>query len=515
MKKKREDFQRINLTDTDIENNVYNKSKIINIPLIITFILMLAYLILVIANTTNLSSDMPLIIGISILLLFCLFFTITGMFIKGKKSKILIIISSIILSSFSIFNILIETNVIYNDLNNKVIDLTKKNIEEVLNWGEKNNIDIDEIYEKNDTIKKDIVFNQSVKVGTLLKDINKIIVTVSSGPNNKEYTIPNMVGWNLDKVLKYIKEEKISNVIIDFEYDNDIEKDIIFKQSTTSTIKANENFTLTVSLGNKDDISDVKMTNLVGENTFDALIWIKRNSIDYNIEYSLSDTYNEDTIINQSIASNKTFSPLNTSLTIVVASKIKVTIPDFENMTVNEINKWASINKINIYYDESYSETVEEGKVIIDVSTKGNTIRPNQTIKLTVSKGQLKMIKFTILNDFIKWADENSITYNINYEFSSTITAGEVISTSHNEGEIIKNGESINLVISQGGTITVPDFINKSKEEIDQICSNSKIKCVFEYQSNDSVTKNICIKQSMKKDSIVPVNTSVTITISK
>ncbi|MDD3241667.1 MAG: PASTA domain-containing protein [Bacilli bacterium] len=518
MKKRRIDNEEFHLTNIDVEElkERGNKRNLISpIITIITFISMFLYLILIVKNANNLSSEIPKIIGISILLIFSIVYFITGSSINSKKRKVLINISAVILFFFSLFNILVETNIIYKDKNNKVIDFTNMNIEEVLDWGNKNNIEIIEIFEYNDTIDKDLVFKQSVKVDTPIKNIKKITVTVSNGPNKDKYNIPSMIGWDLDKVLDYLDEKKISNVIINFEYNNDVEKDIVFKQNTISTLKSDQDLILTVSLGNKDNIRDVKMTNLVGENTFNTTIWLKRNCINYNIEYSLSSTYNEGTIIGQSINKNITFNPLEKKVTIIIASKTKVTVPDFENMTVDEINKWANTNKINIYYEEFYNETIAKGKIILDVETKGNIISPNETIKLKVSKGQLRMIKFTDLNTFTEWADKNNITYNINYEFNESIPLGDLISISHDEGDIISNSDSINIVISQGGTVKVPDFINKTKTEVDQICNNSSFKCIYEYETNSSVAKDTCIKQSMKKDSFVPVNTSITITFSK
>ena len=136
-------------------------------------------------------------------------------------------------------------------------------------------------------------------------------------------------------------------------------------------------------------------------------------------------------------------------------------------------------------------------------------------MKLTISKGCLKMIKYTTLEEFIKWADNNEVRYSVDYEFSDSIDSGKLISISHEENDIVKSNETIKILISQGSTVTVPNLVGKTKTEIDEICSNTKIKCVFIYETNKDVDKDICTKQSMRKDSKVPVNTSITITISK
>ena len=123
------------------------------------------------------------------------------------------------------------------------------------------------------------------------------------------------------------------------------------------------------------------------------------------------------------------------------------------------------------------------------------------------------MIDFSNVEDFIKWADDNNIIYSIDYKFSDTVEKGQLISSTHKTKQLIKNNDTIKLVVSQGSNTIVPNLMGMSQEEASESCSKANIICKFVYQ-NDENSGNV-IKQSMRSGSNVPSNTTVTVTIGK
>ena len=250
------------------------------------------------------------------------------------------------------------------------------------------------------------------------------------------------------------------------------------------------------------------MKNLVGLNTFSATTWLGRNNIKYEIQYGYSDKYDEGTVIKQSITKGKIIDKERTKIVIItIAMKNKITVPDLTKLSLSEITTWATENKLKVEFKEEYDDTIEKGKFISSNKAKGNILNTGDTIQVTISKGQIKMIKFTNIDDFRKWATENDITYNISFEFNEKVKAGNIISSSHNENEVIKNEDTVNLVISQGGTVTVPNFIDKTKSEATTLCKENNLKCNFE--GNGNKVNN----QSMRSGSTVPINTSITLNL--
>ena len=360
-----------------------------------------------------------------------------------------------------------------------------------------------------DKIDEYHIIKQDIKEGTKVSKIDKLTVTVSNGIDpTKRTDITNMVGWKLDDVIKYIDNNHLTNVTINFEFSNTIEKDIIISQDIIKEISRNEPITLVSSLGRESDLKDVKLDNIVGLDLFHALVYLGRNNIKYQIEYAYSDTKKEGTVLKQSLK-KWTIIKANSKeeIVITIAKENQVTVPNLLNMTQVEITEWATSNKIKVDFTEEYDDTIKEGKVLRASYSKGSQIETGTLIEVVLSKGQLKMIEFTDIDTFRQWALDNEINYTVEYQFSDTVTKGKLIYISHSKGQIVKNSESIKLIISDGGNTKIPDLIGLSKSEAEKKCKSASITCKF-IESGSKV-----IKQSMLKYSNVPIGTTINVTL--
>lgn len=482
--------------------------------LTLLIITLLSSILLAIYQIFNQNNNIENIILASfILIIYIGILVLTIKFYERRHEKIIIAISSL----FLIFNgYTFLTSIGILDFSPILVeDFTLKDINEVMKWAEVNKVSIEQVYEHSDTISKYKIIRQDVEVGTNIKEIKKIVVVVSDGPDEEvETTIPNMVGWNLDDALTFIKDNYLTNVTIEFEF-NKKERDTIIEQNTVSAeIKRNEKITLVSSLGNKDDVVEARMEDLVGKSLFDAEIFLKRNRLNYEIQYVYSEEIEEDYIVSQSTRHGFMVRSTDKDVIIVeVAKKDEVSVPDIMNMSVSEITKWATDNKLKVYFEEEYDDTIAKGKIIESSIIKGEIIKPDLSFKIIVSKGKLVMPKFTNVDEFRTWAEENDVSYNIEYEFNNDVETGKLISSSHKTGEVIKNNDAVKIVISQGGKTEVPNFLGKTKEEAESLCNEKRLKCVFQKTSS---TKDIgiVIKQSMRSGSNVPSNTTITITVS-
>lgn len=468
----------------------------------------ITYMIYTILTSSNIVNQIISIISVIILAIFSVLYVIMGMFAKSKKVKIFLIIGSLLLSFYSIFQIIVGVS----SPKDLVLDFTGKDIKEVVNWAEERDILIEQEFENSDTIPQYKIISQDIKAGTSTKKLKKIKVIVSDGIDTSVSTeVTSMVGWDLDDVVKFIDENHLTNVTIEFEFSDTIEKDKIISQDVIKEIKRDEPITLVSSLGREADLKSVTIDNLVGLDTFHAMIYCGRNYLNCTIQYAYSEDKEEDTVLKQSIKKWEVISPKNkTELILTVAKKNKITVPDLTKMNANEITAWATNNRLKIEFSEEYDDSIKKGKVISSNYIKGNIVQVGETIKVTLSKGQLRMIKFTTVDEFTTWADENGVIYTIDYEFSDSVENGKLISSSHKENQLIKNTDTITLVISQGGKTTVPNLVGMTKDEALAECKKASIKCNID---NNSSNYNTVIKQSMRSGSTVPINTTVTITL--
>lgn len=512
--KKQEKLMELKKEEELKKNNVL---KIVTyILLSLSLVLMVAYSIQTVLNSESITTQLINIISTFILAAFTIFFVFTSLLANSKKGRIFVIIASILLSIYSSLNLLVGADIIHFGKEPVMLDFKEKDISEVMSWANENDITVNQVYENSETIEQYKVIKQDVEPGTKLKEIKKITITISDGPNpNKQMEIPTMIGWNVDRVIEYVDENGLLNVSIDFEFHNEVKRDVVFSQNIESTIKRSEPLKIKASLGKENEFKYATMIDLVGMDEFHATTWLKRNRIAYEFLYGYSEEYEQGIVIKQKDAKGKVFDVTkNPVTTLTLARNQKISIPNFNDMTIKEMNTWATENKIKLNLIEQYDDTIKKGKLIESSRKHGDTIEVGDSIKVVISKGAIYMPKFTTVDNFRKWADENGISYTIDYEFSAEFEAGKLISYSHQENQLIKNTDTVKLTISEGMTTKVPDFSNMSKAEIDRKCKSANLICEYKYEASNTIKKDIMIRQSMRPNSTVPENTTVTITLS-
>ena len=496
-----------------MEEKLEKKEKIFQVIvyfcLALSLVSTISYMIYTILASNNILEQIISIISVVVLAIFSIFYVIVGMFAQNKKVKIFIMIGSLLLTFYSLFQVISSVS----SPKDLVLDFTNKDIKEVVNWANERNILIEQDFENSDTILQYKIISQSVKAGTSTKKIKKMKVVVSDGVDTSKTTnVTSMVGWKLDDVIQYIDDNHLTNVTINFEFNDTVLKDTIISQDVIKEVKRNEPITLVSSLGKEDDLKRVTMDNLVGLDSFHATIYCGRNHLNCSMEYAYSEDKEENIILKQSVKKWEVISPSdNTKIILTVSKKNQITVPDLTRMSATDINTWATNNRLKIEFKEEYDDSVKKGKVITSNYIKGNLMNVGDTIQVTLSKGQIYMIAFSNLDDFITWADGNDVIYQISYEYSNSIEKGKLISSSHKENQIIKNNETVMLVISQGGNTIIPNLIGMTKEEASNSCKKANINCKFVDDGNE---KNIkVIKQSMRSGSNVPSSTTVTLTL--
>ena len=468
----------------------------------------ITYMIYSIINNGSFLDHLVSTLGVIILAVFAIILVVTGFFIENKTAKIFIIIASLLLTIYSICQLIININ----SKNIELPDFTNYDIKEVTKWAKDNKIELVQEYQYNDKVDKFHVISQD-PTSKNIKKTEKLKVIISNGIDTTKITkVDDMTGWKLDDVIKFIDENKLTNVTINFVYSNTVPKDTIIFQDVIKEITRNEPITLTSSLGKESERKSIVIENLVGMDTFHATLFLKRNDIKYKIDYTF-DSEKEDVVLNQSIKALTVLNPnKKEEMILTIAKADKITVPNLSEMTVDEIDNWATKNRIIVNYKEEYDENIKMNKIISYSCIVGSNIDVGSSVEIVVSKGPLRMIDFTNVSDFEEWAKENNVSYSIRYEYSDKISQGKVIEASHSKNDIIKNNDTVKLIISEGSNTTIPNLIGLEIDEAKNECENNKIKCTFVYINDNKEFKKV-IKQSMKAKSIVPTNTSITVTI--
>lgn len=481
------------------------------------FIVLMASLVFFITNLFfNNSNDNAIYILINslLLVLFTIMFVSTSI-TYNRKNKSSIFISSLCLFAYFIFGICTTCGVINFGSFNKVLDFSGSSLTEVVKWAEKNNIELNQEYEYSDMITEYSVISQDIKAGTKVKDIKNLTVSVSEGPNpSKEVIVPNMVTWDDERVLNFIKENYLSNVIVEF-VESDEAKNTVIEQNKSGNLKRDEELKLTFSYGEELGFEEVKLIDFTGMSKFEVEFYFKKHQLRYEFLEGFSKKIKRGLAMKQNIDAGEVVKVDDERVKVTISKGPKIKVPDLTNMSMSEITDWVIKNKLKLEFTDKYDDSVEDNNVISASHKKGDVVKQGDTIKIVLSKGNLKMPKFKTLTEFRDWADKYEIKYEEKHEFSDEVEAGEVIEYSYKTGDIIKNNDVIIITISDGKKLGVPNLKGKTKKEISNILDDLELNYNFVYKYSDNVKEGKAISQSISAGSEVSKGTTITITLSK
>lgn len=483
-----------------------------NLTLALLSVCSIAFSAFLILDSSNRVDELYEIINAILIFLITINIIISFPKIFYKRKTGAIIFTSLLIIITMTFNILYLFNIIKLPTQNYIKDYTNKSLTQALTWVEENNIDHEETFEYSDTTKKYNIINQDIKPKTLTKNIKKINFSVSNGPDyNKELILPDMTDYKTDEVLKFIDKNFLKNVDIQFEENEEIENDKIIRQSSIGNIKRNDKIIFTASLGKKENLKPIKLKDLTNKKLLYAVTYLGKNAIPYELKFEYSDKVQRGLIIKTDKKINEEVK--QTDKIILTVSKGKeIKVPDIKNKTLNEITNWIIENNLEIEYLDKYDSNIKKGKAIEANYKEGDTIEEETKVKVTFSKGPLKMPKFDKIESFKQWAEKYKIKYEIKEEFSNDIPKDNIIKYSVKEGEKINPEDTITVYISKGKSIKTPNFIGMTKEEAKKECNNLNIICSF-YNTLSDKKEGTVISQSIQANTEIGESQNIDIEI--
>lgn len=486
-----------------------NKKHIFtDLIIIITMLSSLGYFFV---NITDKSSTFSSLINCSILVLFTIIYLVVCLTTK-RKSKTTILLSSLLLLGFYIYNLNNMLSIVKSPTNS-IEDFRGKSITNVVKWANGNDITVIQDFEYSDMVDEFNIITQDVKPGTSLKDIDSITVSVSEGPNpSKEIIVPSMITWDDQRVINYVKNNYLNNVNVEF-VESDKRKDTVIDQNKSGNLKRDDELKLTFSYGDEGNSDEVKLIDFTKKSKFEIEFYMKQHHLRYKFEYDFSDKIKKGLGISQSVKAGETVKVDDKEIVVTLSKGPVIKVPDFKNMSTTKLTEWAVKNKVKLEFNDKYDDSVKEGNAISCDKEAGDVIEQGSTIKVTVSRGKLKMPGFKSVDDFYEWADKYEIKYEIKREFSDSVKSGDVISYSVKKGQTIKTEKAIIVTISDGKNCKVPDLKGLSKSDAISKLKKANLNYNFVYKNSDK-TKDKVISQSISSGSEISCGTSITVTLS-
>lgn len=272
--------------------------------------------------------------------------------------------------------------------------------------------------------------------------------------------------------------------------------------------------------------SVTRVENFTGRSLVDVVKWAELNNVELDQEYEYSDMVEDYKIISQSVKAGTKVDGLKN----IVVAVSEGPNPSKEIIIPSMIG-WDSERVIN-FVEENYLSDVEvefvlsekQENTVIEQSTTGNMKR-NDHLKLTFSLGEeyddseIKLIDFTNKSKFEVdlYMKSHRLNYDINYDFSNKIKRDRAIKQSLEAGTMVSpnNEEFINITLSKGKKIKVPDLTKMSMTEITNWVIKNRLKIEFNDQYDDSVKENDIISTDKVKGDIIEQGSVIKVVVSK
>ena len=514
VKKDEEEVKEEKKEDNNKERNnskkiVVKKSPGTNLLLCLLVIVSLIQFIIILISKDSSISDL---INNLIITIFTVLFSIVGITYKRNNKKLLLV-SGLILLSYFILNINNTFSFVKSPIS-VVPDFSNRSLTEVMKWASKNNILVNQDYEYSDMIQEYRVISQRVDSGKSVRGIKEIDISISDGPNPyKEIIVPSMIGWDDERVINFVKDNYLENVNVEF-VKSSKPVDTVIEQSSSGNLKRNDELKITFSYGEELGYEGYNLMDFTNKSKFEIEFFMKQHQLKYEFEYVFSSKIKRGFGVKQNIEPGVKVNVNDTVVKVSISKGPKIIVPDLSKMSVNEITEWAIKNKLKLDFKDSYDDTVKEGEIIKTDKNEKDVLEQGTVVTVTLSRGNLKMPKFTSMNDFREWADKYGITYEEKHEFNDKVAIGEIIGFSYDEGDTIKNGDSISVTISDGKQVEVPNVVKSSKKDAISKLENAGLTYNISYKYSDSVQKDKVISQSISAGSKVGTGTTVSIIIS-
>lgn len=273
--------------------------------------------------------------------------------------------------------------------------------------------------------------------------------------------VPDFNGKAMSELNAWVKQNEIETgkIVINEEYSLEYDENIIIDQSIDAgkKIKKDTALTFTVSKGADPD-EVISFPDLMYMNYDEVKSWISENKLQKTkVNTVYSDSVEENMVISYDLKNvNENNFTRGTNLTINVskgkAPAGQITIEDFKGKVYEEVETWAKNKKINLIKQETYSDTIDIGKVVSQSIDPNTTVSEQSELIVTVSKGKAVKIPNLVgydANMLEAWLaqDENRVIP-IKKTIYSNEPEGTVLSQSIAAGTNVDQNSVLELEIS-------------------------------------------------------------------
>lgn len=270
------------------------------------------------------------------------------------------------------------------------------------------------------------------------------------------------------------------------------------------------------------DVTDPVVPQLVGS-IWDEVDLSQYPDLEFKPSYENNDEYPEGVVFYQSVEAGKTVKPGRIIDVTISLGEQTDTMPELKKKSKDYATSYLRALELNlkVLTEEEFSEDVDEGYVTRTDPAAGETLKDGQIVTVYVSKGSEEKktkVPYVVGSslDSAKRALENAkLTYSVSETYSTTVSAGQVISQSIPANTEVAENTEVALVVSKGKqSVTMPSVEGYDVGAATDVLRNLGLKVNTETAYSSTVPEGQVISQSHKQGTQLEPDTTVTLTVS-
>ncbi len=416
-----------------------------------------------------------------------------------------------------------------------VPDLMNMTIDEVEAWVDDNLMTKVRITtEESDTVPIGKMIEYSINdnsvIGTEIRRDSPLYITFSKGEGEGEAVkLPNFLTMSLEESKTFASENNIVLEIVE-EFSDTVLKGNVIRQSVKAAQTVYEGDTITIYVSKGEEIRVPNFSSLSKEA---AELEANTKGISLIVTQKYVMNVDEGKLVSQSAAAGSLYQD-GSYVELVYSLGYRVLVPSFVGQNEENIRTW--INEHNAKGAEfkvstTYTESNKAYGTVLSQVEANNTKDIVATLEFVVSSGPIIYTPSLVLPEgssvdsiitrekAIAICEAAGIVPVIIEESSGqNRKAGEVWWQSVEAGSQIEAGATITIKcepMTAAATTTIPNFMGKTKTEIDAMSGLENIILVYEkgeYKADTSEQGKVYI-QSQPEGAVVAANTTITLTV--
>lgn len=233
------------------------------------------------------------------------------------------------------------------------------------------------------TVAKDSVISQGTKAGTKVAKNTQIILTISSGPDSVETSVPSVTGKSEEDATSILKKAGF-DVAVDYDYSDTVAQGNVIKYSPSGKVAEGSTITIVISRGKQT--KSVTVPNVMGMDESSAVMAIEAAGLKADVKGDKGGK-----VVNQRYAAGTTLDE-GTVVEIVLEdeNKAKVTVENLVGKTKDAAVQWITSSGLTYSITEVSTGEGTDGTVIEQSVAAGTKLDKGAQIVLKVYKSPAK-----------------------------------------------------------------------------------------------------------------------------